>query len=66
MSSIAYADDIALLDGSSEAVPEALDRVVAAVSLRINATKTKFLSTQVAVTQQRQFFLDEVPLEECI
>ncbi len=51
---LAYADGIALLGDSFEAVQDALEgveRYAAAVGLRINATKTKVLSAQVAASQ---------------
>ncbi len=63
----AYADDIALLGDSFEAVQDALEEVernAAAVGLRINAAKTKLPSAQVAITQQRQLISEGVLLEE--
>ncbi len=64
---LAYADDIVLLGDSFEAVQDALEgveRYAAAVGQRINATKTKVLSAQVATLQQSQLFLEGVPLEK--
>ncbi len=55
------ADDIALLGDSFEAVQEALEGVEcipAVVGLRINAARTKVLSTQMAVLQQKQLSLE--------
>ncbi len=53
---LAYADDIAPLGDSFEAVQDALEgveRYATAVGLRINAAKTKVLFAQVAASQQR-------------
>ncbi len=64
---LAYADDIALLSDSFEAVrqaPEGVERYAAAVGLHINAAKTKVLSAQVTASQQRQLFPEGVPLAE--
>ncbi len=52
-----------MLDDSFEALQETLERVkryATAVSLHINATKTKVLCAQ--DSQQRQLFLEGVPL----
>ncbi len=64
---LSYTDDIALLGDSSKAVQDALEgveRYAAPVGLRINVAKTKVLSAQVTASQQRQIFLEGVPLEE--
>ncbi len=64
---LAYAGDIALLGDSFEAVRgalEGIERYTAAVGLRVNAAKTKVLSAQIAASQQKQLFLEGVPLEE--
>ncbi len=58
---LTYAADIALLGESFKAVQEALEgveRYSAALSLRINALKTKVLHAQVAASQQGQLLLE--------
>ncbi len=45
---------------------QGVERYAAAVGRRIHSTKTKVFSAQVAVTQQKQLFLEEVSLEEVV
>ncbi len=64
---LAYADDIAILGDSYEAVQEVLNgvhRFAYAVGLRINATKTKVLSAQMSPSSRGTIILNGVPLEE--
>ncbi len=67
LTDLTYADDIALLGDSAEAVQDALDnidRFAKVVGLRINASKTKVLSTQPDPGTQHTINLGGVPLEE--
>ncbi len=66
---LTYADDIALLGDSAEAVHDALDnidRFAKVVGLRINATKTKVMSTRPRPGAQHIIDLGGVPLEEVV
>ncbi len=67
LTDLAYADDIALLGDSCEAVQEmvnGVNRFANAVGLRINAAKTKVLSAQMNPSSRGTIILDGVPLEE--
>ncbi len=67
LTDLAYADDIALLGDSYEAVKEMVDgvhRFANAVRLRINAAKPKVPSAQMNPSSKGTITLDGVPLEE--
>ncbi len=67
LTDLTYADDIALLGDSAEAVQDALnniDRFAKVVGLRINASKTKVMSTQPHQGTQHTIQLDGVLLAE--
>ncbi len=67
LTDLAYADDIALLGGSYEAVQEIVNRghrLANAVGLRIDAYKTKELSAQRDPSRHGTITQGGVPLEE--
>ncbi len=67
LTDLTYADDIALLGDSAEAVQDAvdnIDRFAKVMGLWINASKTKVMSTQPRPGIQHIINLGGVPLEE--
>ncbi len=60
MSDLAYADDNVILSGSQrelQGLLEAINRHVAAVGMRINASKTKLMSTLIPGEQHQAVLL---------
>ncbi len=67
LTDLTYADDIALLGDSTEAIQSALNNIELyskVVGLRINASKTKVMSTQPRPGAQHVITLGGVPLAE--
>ncbi len=67
MSDLAYADDIVILSSSyseMQGLLEAVNRHAAAVGMRINASKTKVMSTLIPGEQHQAVLLDGEPLED--
>ncbi len=65
-SGLAYADDIVILSSSyseMQGLLEAVNRHAAAVGMRINASKTKVMSTLIPGEQRQAVLLDGEPLE---
>ncbi len=67
LTDLAYADDIAILGDSYEAVRKMVNgvhRFVNAVGPRINASKIKVLSTEMSPSSRGTIILDGMSLEE--
>ncbi len=67
VSDVAYADDIVILGSSyseMQGLLEAVNRHVATVSMRINASKTKVMSALIPGEQRQAVLLDGEPLED--
>ncbi len=67
VSDLAYADNIVLLSSSYSEIQgllEALNRHVAAIGMRINASKTKVMSALIPGEQRRAVLFDDEPLED--
>ncbi len=67
MSNLAYADDIVILSSSyseMQGLLEAVNRHAAAISMRINASKTKVMSVLIPGEQRQAVLLDGEPLED--
>ncbi len=67
MSDLAYADDIVILSSSyseMQGLLDAVNRLAAAVGMRINASKTKVMSALVPGEQCQAVLLDGEPLED--
>ncbi len=64
---VAYADDIVILSSSYSEMQdllEAINRHATAVGMRINASKTKVMSTLIRGQQRQADLLDGEPLED--
>ncbi len=67
MSDLAYENDIVILSSSyseMQGLLEAVNRHAAAVTMRLNASKTKVMSALIPGEQRQAVLLDDEPLED--